>query len=167
MDNPITAPLQDRIKQSSSVDPDSGCWNWSLSKQSNGYGQIKHEGKMKRAHRVSYLAFRGEIPVGLEVMHDCDNRSCVNPWHLTAGTHADNMASMSLRGPHGVEHKGYGRPGISGSDNKQSVAIAIEGIEYGSMKEAERVLGVSHGSARYWIKTGRAQLIRGNHHGIS
>ena len=153
--------VADRIMQSAKVIDETGCWEWLLSKQKNGYGQIKHEGKMKRAHRVSFEAFNGEIPVGLEVMHTCDNRSCVNPKHLICGTHSENMKDIvaKSRQRRGENHPYFGKPGRIGSKSKQSKSVEINGVLFGSQKEAERALNVSHGSVRYWIKTGKAKSI--------
>lgn len=40
----------------------------------------------------------GPIPVGLFILHSCDNRGCVNPAHLRPGTHDDNMLDKMTRG---------------------------------------------------------------------
>lgn len=63
------------------------CWLWSMSLNKDGYGSYKN----KRAHRVSYEFSKGKIPAGLEIDHLCRNRSCVNPDHLEAVTHLENI----------------------------------------------------------------------------
>ena len=44
------------------------------------------------AHRVAYELFVGPIPDGLELDHLCRRRNCINPDHLEAVTHAENIA---------------------------------------------------------------------------
>ena len=51
-------------------------------------------GKHWLAHRYAYALTHGEIPADLLVMHECDNRVCVNPSHLRLGTYMDNAQDM-------------------------------------------------------------------------
>ena len=82
---------------------ESGCWHWTRSIRSDGYGQcgLKVDGKIRNigAHRLSYQVFNGDIPPGAVVMHSCDNKLCVNPAHLRAGSHRENMWEASERSP--------------------------------------------------------------------
>lgn len=75
-------------------DDDKACWIWIRQRQNNGYGAVRAYGRVMPAHRASFLAFKGPIPQGMEVGHSCHKRFCVNPNHLKAMTHADNMREM-------------------------------------------------------------------------
>jgi hypothetical protein len=78
---------------------DVGCWEWKGGKMKNGYGRFGiAKGQIVFAHRYSYEAKHGPIPPGLFVLHSCDNPGCVNPSHLSVGTHADNMQDMRAKG---------------------------------------------------------------------
>lgn len=74
------------------------CWNWIGAALNRGYGKISHNKKTRAAHRVSFEIAYGTIPVGLFVLHKCDNPLCVNPFHLFLGTQLDNMHDRNKKG---------------------------------------------------------------------
>lgn len=78
-----------------------GCWYWLGGLNPDGYGQMCIKRVAKQASRVSYRIYKGEIPEGMHICHTCDNPSCVNPYHLWAGTRKDNMLDMVQKGRNG------------------------------------------------------------------
>lgn len=87
-------PFSSRWKEN----PATGCHEWQDAKSKLGYGRLKVAGKPVIAHRHAYELVHGPIPDGLSVMHSCDNRSCVNPEHLSIGSHQQNMRDMARKG---------------------------------------------------------------------
>jgi len=98
-------------------DPYNTCLNWApkgLKQKGLGYsvtkdgylrvylgkGQYRKVGVKRLSQRLSvqpcvhqvvaWLAY-GPCPDGYEVMHTCENRRCVNPFHLIFGSHLENL----------------------------------------------------------------------------
>src|SRR2546426_6874926 len=73
------------------------CWLWlgHIDKKS-GYGKFglycsPNRSRTVSAHAYAYEATHGRVPAGLELDHLCRVRSCVNPFHLEAVTHRQNV----------------------------------------------------------------------------
>lgn len=73
----------------SRIDKSGSCWLWQGG-LSEGYGQLRFNGKRVRAHRYSYEQAWGLIPEGLELDHLCRVLNCVDPLHLEVVTGVEN-----------------------------------------------------------------------------
>jgi len=74
------------------------CWEWTGSKNPEGYGNFLIGNRIQSSHRSSYQLFNGNIGNGQCVLHKCDNPSCVNPKHLFLGTKQDNANDAIAKG---------------------------------------------------------------------
>lgn len=95
------ASVEERFAAGWIGEPTSGCWLWTKGLK-DGYGWMREgvESDERRAHRISWKLHRGPIPEGLHVLHKCDTRPCVNPWHLFLGVMQDNVDDMMKKGRH-------------------------------------------------------------------
>lgn len=141
--------VRERFEQKFIPEPNSGCWFWTDSLDSYGYGRLvvtqspRHK-LFVQAHRLSWRLYNGVLPEDLDVLHTCDMRSCVNPEHLYIGTHQDNMDDMVQRG----------RLPQTRLTDKDVIAIRAD-------IRSHRVIAAFYGvtlSHVYKVKSGRARL---------
>lgn len=77
---------------------DSGCW---LIWKKNKYSSFSFKGQQPIAvHRASYIIFNGPIAKDLLACHKCNNKACINPSHIYAGTYKDNSRDCIEAGNH-------------------------------------------------------------------
>lgn len=79
-------------------DPNGGCWLCDLAERKDGYVNICIDGKTILAHRASWALHNGPIPEGLDVLHRCDVRPCINPDHLFGGDDFVNQQDCVRKG---------------------------------------------------------------------
>jgi hypothetical protein len=100
--------------------PESGCWIWKKALMASGYGCLRIDKKTFSAHRLSWEIHNGPVPDGKHVLHTCDVRSCVSPYHLFLGSNSDNIADSAKKGrrkgvsrnrPRGLKYQLTKRPG--------------------------------------------------------
>ncbi len=86
------------------------CWEWIANAQSRGYGLFWNEGRNVFAHRFAWESENGPMPLWLHGCHHCDNKRCVRPSHIFAGTQSENIQDCSDKGRlvilRGVDHPG-------------------------------------------------------------
>lgn len=75
-----------------------GCWMWHGCKDGAGYGYATVLQRPVSAHRIAYRLEHGDIPQKHEICHRCDMPLCVNPAHLFAATHLENMRDCRKKG---------------------------------------------------------------------
>ena len=97
-DDAAKAVFWSRVKVGSETE----CWLWVGPTQSlsSSYrrGIFNYGGAVMKAHQFAARIVHGERPEKLETLHSCDNALCVNPSHLSYGTHAQNVKDCTARG---------------------------------------------------------------------
>lgn len=88
----------------SARDEQTGCLRWQGAHAPKGYGQICVDGRRMAVHRAAYQLWVGPIPDGYEIDHvaerGCAHRDCIEPTHLEAVTHAENVRRQLARVTH-------------------------------------------------------------------
>ena len=98
------------IRKNSAQDNESGCWLWTGSLNSQGYGIGTFLNRFHHIHRFNYqLQHLKTLPDNILVLHDpilCKHRSCLKLSHLREGTATDNTQDMIIAGTmcYGEDH---------------------------------------------------------------
>ena len=131
---------------------ESGCWEWIGARNGGSrgprYGNFVFKGTVHKAHRVAWEIYRGQIPVGVEVCHRCDNEKCVNPDHLFLGTHQDNMDDMM-------------RKGRGNRDGKASRKVTDDQVREIRLRAAAGVTAAEMARELGMSKSGVCRIVRG------
>src|SRR4030095_5152697 len=102
------------------------------------------------AHRVAWQLYRGEIPIGLLVLHRCDTPLCVNPDHLFLGTTRDNALDCVAKGrwgkrnfPRGENHHNAKITEATVREIRQSIDTLVVcaeryGLHFGTVSDIRR-----------------------------
>lgn len=70
------------------------CWIWRMWVEPTGYAYSKPLGG--RAHRGLYKRLRRDPGRDVCLHHRCDQKDCVNPWHLEEMTYAEHQRLHNL-----------------------------------------------------------------------
>jgi len=62
----------------------------------NGYGRVGPGERL--AHCIAFELAGGVLPNRQVVLHSCDNKGCIEPRHLRAGTQSENIREAFERG---------------------------------------------------------------------
>lgn len=87
--------LSSLLKRASKV---GSCLEFPIIPSNRGYACISIKGRRWRVHRLVAILAGKAKSTDRCVRHSCDNRSCINPEHLSGGTYADNARDMVMRG---------------------------------------------------------------------
>lgn len=141
--------LREKLKESYIYESNSGCFLWSPSVNTDGYGQLTWNGKNRRANRLSYESCVGPIPEGLQVLHRCDTPSCIRPDHLFLGNNTENRVDSVIKGrvPKGEKN--------GNSKLTETGVIDILTLKYLcglSGRKIAKKLGIYKGNVRFILK---------------
>jgi DNA-binding transcriptional regulator YiaG len=118
----------------------SSCLIWPFSSDLRGYPQVAWGGKNYRVHRLSCEEYNGPPPSdGLDAAHNCGNRKCVNPAHMSWKTRKANMADTLT---HGTRRRGVNTHQAKLSEDEVRQIRLLRGKE--KQPETAKKFGVSN-----------------------
>ena len=114
----------------------------------------------RHAHRMAYALIIGQdiddIPEERYICHSCDNRKCIRPSHLFAGSAKDNMEDCVEKGR--IATKSNGRHGA---------VTHPETIQHGSQNPSSKITEVKVRTARAFHRAGWSNRALAQKYGLS
>ena len=124
--------------------PTDSCWDWEGNTDAYGYGALGRDGRVLKAHRVSYELHVGPIPTGAQLLHSCDRPICVNPNHLRPGNARANTDD-ALERDRVRKGERHGQSKLTKQDVREMRQKRAQGRTIKSLSEE---YGISYGGAR-------------------
>lgn len=153
--------LRERFEGKYTPVPEAGCWLWIGAVAGHGrYGSLLSEGRLERAHRVSWELHFGPIPDGMNVCHRCDVGLCVNPAHLFLGTQRENVLDMISKGRRTYENNG--RHGHHARGERSGAAKLSDGDVENIRRDYETIHNKAELARRYRISESQIRRIVNN-----
>jgi len=125
----------ERFHAKTEPEPNSGCWIWLGSRDRQGYGYFAiSKRQIVKAHRFAVI---GEQRRNEQVLHRCDNPSCVNPSHLFLGSNLDNRRDSLLKGrvargnSHGMSKLSEQSVSEIRAERARGITLAVLAARYG------------------------------------
>ena len=128
------------------------CWLWTKVIEIYGYGIFWYHNQNQKAHRMSWIYFKGEIPDDLCVLHKCDIRNCINPDHLWLGTKTDNNWDKIKKERHQFGENHY----FSRFTNKERDDIAIRYRNGESQKSLAKIYNTNQSTIGHIVHSNYA-----------
>jgi hypothetical protein len=129
------------------------CWLWTGTFYTQfgkpTYGQFYFQGRKMVASKASYLMHRGRVPAGLDVMHSCDTKACVNPGHLSVGTRSQNLLDGFAAHPGVCAGENNGRARLNWPKVRAIRAAAASGT---SQNDLARQYGITQAHVSYIVR---------------
>lgn len=127
-----------------------GCKEWLFWKTDERYPRMKINGKAVLVHRrIAELAYGKPDDALMIVMHSCDNPPCIEPSHLSWGTHFENQRDKVNKNRQ-AQGRNHGRAKFTFADVEEVKRLKDQGL---TLREISNVTGISKSQVHVLYRT--------------